>query len=408
VLDVTVHVVEAQGIRISVQGGEPSRSRRAPPAVRSTSRAAVQRRVPHSDHRQLRPLGRSGSSAFSRRRRRSSQSCRRSRSENEAWRSIIPSSMAPGAASGAREQRGDLSASAQLRRRRARAGIQRGRADEDGNVRCRAGLRGARREPAAGPSARRLCDRLGGVRRGPWRPAMSAITHAIRGVIEGAGYARIDMLVAEDFPAAQRYAEALGFKRETTIYTRRARRRGEHEMGERRVPPRSECNCGDAMFERDLRAVARTRLRRAWTARTRAVAAAGRAQRGGHAPPRPRGPGRGDRGAGRGRRRHRRRKRARPHLSERARSRICGARPRAYNGQQEARGYRFRASQEKAAAKNAIIGGAAITGIQQAQNAKSADANFTARQNAYFPGGQRLPVPSGGYSPPPYNANGGW
>jgi hypothetical protein len=30
----------------------------------------------------------------------------------------------------------------------------------------------------------------------------------------------IDMLVAEDFPAAQRYAEALGFKRETTIYAR--------------------------------------------------------------------------------------------------------------------------------------------------------------------------------------------
>lgn len=49
---------------------------------------------------------------------------------------------------------------------------------------------------------------------------MSAITYAIRGVIEGAGYAKIDMLVAEDFPAAQRYAEALGFKRETTIYAR--------------------------------------------------------------------------------------------------------------------------------------------------------------------------------------------
>lgn len=55
-----------------------------------------------------------------------------------------------------------------------------------------------------------------GLRMAQWSP----ITHAIRAVIEGAEYARIDMLVRGDWPAAQRYAEALGFKFETMIYAR--------------------------------------------------------------------------------------------------------------------------------------------------------------------------------------------
>lgn len=54
------------------------------------------------------------------------------------------------------------------------------------------------------------------------RPAQwSTITHAIRAVIEGAHYARIDMLVRADWPTAQRYAEALGFTRDAMIYARR-------------------------------------------------------------------------------------------------------------------------------------------------------------------------------------------
>lgn len=53
------------------------------------------------------------------------------------------------------------------------------------------------------------------------RPSQwAAITAAIRSVIEGCEYARIDMLVRTDFPAAQRYAEALGFRQDATMYVR--------------------------------------------------------------------------------------------------------------------------------------------------------------------------------------------
>jgi hypothetical protein len=54
------------------------------------------------------------------------------------------------------------------------------------------------------------------------RPAQwSALTAAIRGVIEGADYARIDMMVRADFDAGRRYAEALGFTLDKMIFARR-------------------------------------------------------------------------------------------------------------------------------------------------------------------------------------------
>jgi hypothetical protein len=56
-----------------------------------------------------------------------------------------------------------------------------------------------------------------GMRAAQW----SSVTAAIRGVIEGAEYARIDMLVSGDWPAAQRYAEALGFTMDMMVYARR-------------------------------------------------------------------------------------------------------------------------------------------------------------------------------------------
>jgi hypothetical protein len=55
-----------------------------------------------------------------------------------------------------------------------------------------------------------------GLRAAQW----TAITHAIRAVIEGAHYRRVDMLVRADWPTAQRYAEALGFSLDGLIYAR--------------------------------------------------------------------------------------------------------------------------------------------------------------------------------------------
>lgn len=53
------------------------------------------------------------------------------------------------------------------------------------------------------------------------RPAQwSVLTAAVRAIIEGADYARIDMMVSADFPAAKRYAEALGFAPCSMIYAR--------------------------------------------------------------------------------------------------------------------------------------------------------------------------------------------
>lgn len=73
-----------------------------------------------------------------------------------------------------------------------------------------------------------------------------------------------------------------------------------------------------------------------------------------------------------------------------------------YSAASEARGYRFKATQEKQAARNAIYGGilragaAAIGGIQKADDQRRDDASYGRLNNAYYPGGQRLPVPPGG------------
>lgn len=59
------------------------------------------------------------------------------------------------------------------------------------------------------------------------RPAQwSAITHAIRAVIEGCDYARIDVMVSPWFDAARRYAVALGFQIDNLIF---ARSGGQHQ-----------------------------------------------------------------------------------------------------------------------------------------------------------------------------------
>lgn len=55
-----------------------------------------------------------------------------------------------------------------------------------------------------------------GLRAAQWSP----ITRAIRGVLDGADYKRIDILVRNDWPSAQRFADALGFVPEFTVYTR--------------------------------------------------------------------------------------------------------------------------------------------------------------------------------------------
>lgn len=53
------------------------------------------------------------------------------------------------------------------------------------------------------------------------RPAQwAAITMAIRSVLEGCDYRRVDMIVRADFPAAQRYAKALGFEEDAKIFAR--------------------------------------------------------------------------------------------------------------------------------------------------------------------------------------------
>lgn len=55
-----------------------------------------------------------------------------------------------------------------------------------------------------------------GLRAAQWSP----ITHAIRAVIEGCDYDRIDMLVNMGFAGAVRYAEALGFAPDHALYAR--------------------------------------------------------------------------------------------------------------------------------------------------------------------------------------------
>jgi predicted transcriptional regulator len=94
--------------------------------------------------------------------------------------------------------------------------------DEHGNIVAKvlacAGLpRSARRSPDG-----RLCPRWGAFAEG-LRPAQwSVITHAIKGVIDGCGYDRIDMIVSPWFDAGRRYALALGFTLDNLVFARRA------------------------------------------------------------------------------------------------------------------------------------------------------------------------------------------
>jgi hypothetical protein len=55
-----------------------------------------------------------------------------------------------------------------------------------------------------------------GLRPAEWSP----VVHAIRGVIEGVHYSRIDTLVKADWPVARRFAEALGFREDCIMYSR--------------------------------------------------------------------------------------------------------------------------------------------------------------------------------------------
>jgi autotransporter translocation and assembly factor TamB len=70
-----------------------------------------------------------------------------------------------------------------------------------------------------------------------------------------------------------------------------------------------------------------------------------------------------------------------------------------YGGATAARGDLMAADEKRRAARSAVIGGvmragaAAITGAATARNSQAADAAYRERYNAYFPGGQRLPMP---------------
>jgi hypothetical protein len=55
-----------------------------------------------------------------------------------------------------------------------------------------------------------------GLRAGQWSPVIAAV----RAVIDGTRYGRIDMCVRADWPTARRFAEALGFKEEFVTYSR--------------------------------------------------------------------------------------------------------------------------------------------------------------------------------------------
>jgi hypothetical protein len=79
-----------------------------------------------------------------------------------------------------------------------------------------------------------------------------------------------------------------------------------------------------------------------------------------------------------------------------------------YAAANEARAYEFKARQERQQASAALIGGilgagaAAVNGISNQRTAAQGAAANAARENAYFPGGQRLPMP-----PPSYGGYGG-
>lgn len=78
-----------------------------------------------------------------------------------------------------------------------------------------------------------------------------------------------------------------------------------------------------------------------------------------------------------------------------------------YQADRQAAGLRSEAAAKRKAAKNAMIGGflragaSALTGAANISNQGKVDAARQQRQEAYFPGGQRLPMPTygGGMNP---------
>jgi hypothetical protein len=70
-----------------------------------------------------------------------------------------------------------------------------------------------------------------------------------------------------------------------------------------------------------------------------------------------------------------------------------------FGGASAARGDLMSAAEKRKAARAAVIGGvmrsgaAAISGAADARNRQVSDAAYRDRYNAFFPGGQRLPMP---------------
>lgn len=76
-----------------------------------------------------------------------------------------------------------------------------------------------------------------------------------------------------------------------------------------------------------------------------------------------------------------------------------------YSAGQAARGDLAKAAADKAAARSAIIGGVFRAGGALLMGAQQASDN-SARYNAYFPGGQKLPMPTAYSAPPSYAPSG--
>lgn len=86
--------------------------------------------------------------------------------------------------------------------------------DEDGNILAVLACMGlAESGPGHATAWAAFAD---GLRSAQWSP----IVHAIRGVIEGCDYVRIDTLVKANWPTARGFTEALGFKEDIIMYSR--------------------------------------------------------------------------------------------------------------------------------------------------------------------------------------------
>jgi hypothetical protein len=248
-----------------------------------------------------------------------------------------------------------------------------------------------------------LRDRLGGFA-GGLRPAQwSALTAAIRAVVEGADYARIDMVVRSDWPAARRYRR--GARLCAMQHDLRAswRRIGGIEMSQS-VPGLSiGLQAGSAMFD----AVAQSNAYNGAAAVDRDnanqdllqgafnmadIRRRGRAVQGEAISALAEG------GGAEGQSAH-------DLIFQNALEIEYAAMSAKYGAANAARADLFKAAQDKSAARNAIFGGilragaAAVTGVQDAKNRAAGDAAYRDRYDAYFPGGQRLPMPPPIYTP---------